>query len=261
MQGIDIMFLIPPETPKSFQKNMRELYKKCRNENKKIVLEMLPEIMNAGEAAWLVMSAKCKTVYLDSTQKEETESIYSDIGQKYYEGTEGIKESDFFAFDFNNQPHPNFLITKEALVKFINSDPDYSHVLASHKEKGLTPVDGSRSQRAEPLIRSTLKQWIKSLVENTSYDTYPKFKDLMVNTYFQKNIKDEIEKFNEGEKVRDVFCRLNEEKQYTVYFKIENELGNVGPLKHRALSTIKRIFDTVRKEIKSIKNPPSSGAS
>src|SRR5580704_4861650 len=120
------MFLIPPETQKSFKKNMHTLYKKCFNENKKIAPDNLPEIMNAGEAAWLIMSAKCKTAYLDSAQKEEAEGICSDIGQKYYQGSNGIEQSDFFAMDFNGQAHLNFIVTREALLQIISSDLDYS---------------------------------------------------------------------------------------------------------------------------------------
>ena len=59
------MFLILPETPKSFRRGIHNLYKKCCNENKKIISEKLPEKMRAGEAAWIIMSAKYKTVYFD----------------------------------------------------------------------------------------------------------------------------------------------------------------------------------------------------
>lgn len=250
------MFLIPPETPKSFRRGIHNLYKSCCDENKKIIPEKLPEKIMAGEAGWLIMSAKSKNVYLDAAQQEEAEGIYSDIGKKYYEGLDGIERSDLFVADFNGQVHPNFIITKGVLLEIINSEPDYAGVLSSTIEKKRPPLpEENKRQKAEPITFSILKKWVKSLIQSTSYDTFPKFKDLMINTYLQKSPRDEVEKFNEGEQIIDVFCRLNEQKKYTVYFKIKNELGNSTPLKHRALSSLKKIFDTAREEIKnSIEN-------
>ena len=44
------MFLIPPETSKSFKRSILHLYKKCRNESGQIIAEKLPETLKAGEA-------------------------------------------------------------------------------------------------------------------------------------------------------------------------------------------------------------------
>lgn len=244
------MFLILPETPKSFRRGIHNLYKKCCDENKKIISEKLPEKMRAGEAAWIIMSAKCKTVYLDTAQQEEAEGIYSDIVKKYYEGATGIEQSDFFVTDFNGKIHPNFIITRDALLVTIKSELDYASILASTTEKKPTLPEENKRQRAESLTPSALKEWVKSLIQRTSCNTYPKFEDLMKNTYFQKNLRDEIEKFSEDENITDVFCRLNEKGKHTVYFKIKNELGKTNPMENRALSSFNRIFYKARKEIK-----------
>ena len=86
------------------------------------------------------MSAKSKTVYLNSDQKEEAEGIYSDIGQRFYQGLNGIERSDFFAIDFNGKGHPDFTITKEALLELVNSESVYTSILASISKKQKSPL-------------------------------------------------------------------------------------------------------------------------
>jgi len=132
------MFLIPPETEQSFKASIDELIRSCLNNDKKIIPEQLPESLSVGCAAWLIESIKQKTTDLDKTAIKTVGRLHSNISKMYYQGVQGIQPADI-AHDFEGKAHRDFIITREALVKYISTQPFYSDVLST-----TLPINNSK---------------------------------------------------------------------------------------------------------------------
>ena len=137
---------------------------------------------------------------------------------------EGILDIAVVPITFEGEPHKawSVYITKKLALR----------ILKSLKPKSKEPT------------RAALEEWIKYLIDREIAPTYAKFEDLMINTYFKKDAKYDCEKFNEGPKIREVYCLNDKNRKPRVYFKIENDLGVPTQLDHRSLSSFKDIYQS-----------------
>lgn len=141
------MFLTPPETEQSFKATIDELIRNCLNNNRKLIPEQLPERLSVGIAAWLIESIKRETTDLDKTAIKAADRLHSNISKMYYTGVHGIEKADI-VHDFEGKGYQDFIITRETLIKYINTQPFYSSVLIT-----TPPVDKSKDPTHQTYIQ------------------------------------------------------------------------------------------------------------
>ena len=145
------MFLThPQQTKDNFKENIKNLLDDCLNSRNKINPHQLPEILLAGDAAWLIVcSQHQETVIIDNGKTfkyiaKEAARIHRRIQSRYYQEFKGIEQVDV-ALDFEGTTHLNFTLTKEAFLEYLNSNDKYRQLLANaHISSGTTPENSTQ---------------------------------------------------------------------------------------------------------------------
>lgn len=134
------------------------------------------------------------------------------------------------------------------LLNTVLKQEQRSKIIKQYEEinpKNDSLVKVTKTSKATPLIRAALETWVSHLIEINICTSFAQFKTLMTGTYCKKGPMDDEEKYDDGPKVKEVYCLLKKDGKHTVHFKIENDLGVIGSNSKRALSSFKKIFDLV----------------
>jgi hypothetical protein len=145
------MFLThPQQTKDNFKEVIQNLLDDCLDIENKINPELLPKTLRAKEAAWLMVCVQLGgEVDLSNDElffliAKKARRFHNHIHSKYYQGTEGIEQSDM-TDSFAGEEMWDFTITKEAFLNYIKSKNKYC--------KLLTPIatieqstEGNKSQ-------------------------------------------------------------------------------------------------------------------
>ncbi|MGQ3888471.1 hypothetical protein ACQUW5_05495 [Legionella sp. CNM-1927-20] len=148
----------------------------------------------------------------------------------------------------------SFKVSKELALRIYQELPEFNYLFDGTKKIDSEPTTSQtlihQNKRSKNIIRAALEIWVRHLIEADICTTYTQFKQLMINTYYKKTLRDEGEEYDEGPIVKNVYCLLDKNGKDKIYFKIENQLGVTGSTNNRALSSFKQIFDNILSELK-----------